>query len=367
MNLTSVKLHRYKMNLVTPFTTHAGTVQQREGILVEATDSNGQSGWGEGVAFSTPFYTAETVETSWIMMKDHFLPRIKESTIHHPSDLPKIVEKEQGHQMAKAALEGALWDLYAKQQNQSLSSLIGGVQSAIPVGVVVSLSEDLNELVSYYENQGYKRIKVKVRKGCEREDIEAVKRLSSGLSIMFDGNGAYGEEDLEHLASLDDLGLLMIEQPFKAGDFYLHRELQRRMDTPICLDESIGSYHDAYQAIQLGSCKNMNIKISRVGGLTEALRINDLCEAYGVSVWCGGMLETGISRAHNIAFASLPNITIPGDISASKRYWHEDVIIPEVELQGGQVEVPRHIAGIGFEINRERVSRITQETFTYPL
>ncbi|GGD06177.1 o-succinylbenzoate synthase [Pontibacillus salipaludis] len=367
MNLTSVKLHRYKMDLVTPFTTHAGTVKQREGILVEAIDSSGRSGWGEGVAFSTPFYTAETVETSWIMMKNHFLPMLQESLIHHPADLPKIVEKEQGHQMAKAALEGAVWDLYAKQQNQSLASLIGGAQHSIPVGVVVSLSENLGELVPYYESQGYKRVKVKVRKGYEREDIEAVKRLSSNISVMFDGNGAYGEEDLEHLASLDDLGLLMIEQPFVSGDFYLHRELQQRMDTPICLDESIESYHDAYQAIQLGSCKTMNIKISRVGGLTEALNIYDLCVASGVDVWCGGMLETGISRAHNIAFASLPNMTIPGDISASKRYWHEDVITPEVELQDGRVEVPRHTPGIGYEVNRQQVNRITQETYIYLL
>ncbi|MCD5325100.1 MULTISPECIES: o-succinylbenzoate synthase [Pontibacillus] len=365
MNLASVKLYRYTMELVTPFTTHAGTVKEREGILVEAMDADGCSGWGEGVAFSTPFYTAETVETCWVMLRDHFLPVLEEGKVQHPSELPELLKKEKGHQMAKAALEGALWDLYAKQNNQSFPSLIGGTQPSIPVGVVISLSENLNELVPLYESLGYKRIKVKVRKGHEREDIEAVKGLSSDLSIMFDGNGAYEEEDLDHLASLDDLGLLMIEQPFAAGDFYLHRELQGRMNTPICLDESIESYHDAYQAIQFGSCKTINIKISRVGGLTEAMKIYNLCESSGVDAWCGGMLETGISRAHNLAFASLPGMTIPGDLSASKRYWHEDVIIPEVELQNGQVEVPHDKAGIGFEINQRRIEQITEHTFTY--
>lgn len=350
MRVREVKLYKIAMKLKSPFRTHAGTVHNRESILVEMIDEDGVSGWGEGVAFSSPFYTAETVETSWHMMRDVFLPDIKNEKISHPSDIYDSLKPYQGNEMAKAGLEGAAWDLYAKQKRVSLSQLIGGVRSSLQTGVVLSLDDNLEELIPHYLEEGYERFKIKVRKGKERKDVEFVRELAPHVSIMFDGNGAYTEEDIPHLASLDDLGLLMIEQPFEAGDFYLHQQLQQQMKTPICLDESITSYHDAYQAIQLGACKNINIKIGRVGGLTEAVQIHDLCVKYNIPIWCGGMLESGVSRAHNIAVASLPGFTIPGDISASSRYWYQDIIIPEVVVKGGMVKVPTK-KGIGFDVD----------------
>lgn len=323
----------------------------------------GNSGWGEGVAFSTPFYTAETVGSCWHMMRDIFIPEIKKKEIFHPKDIFECLKPFQGNQMAKAGIEAAAWDLYARQQEVSLSQLIGGARSSVQTGVVLSLDDHLEELIPHYLEEGYKRFKIKVRKGYEREDVEAVRKLAPDVSIMFDGNGVYTEEDIPHLASLDDLGLLMIEQPFEAGDFYLHQKLQKEMETPICLDESISNYHDAYQAIHLGACKVINIKIGRVGGLTEAIRIHDLCKQQGIPVWCGGMLETGVSRAHNIALASLPNFTIPGDISSSSRYWHQDVISPEVIVKNGVVEIPED-AGIGFSVNRTFLGEVTLDTYS---
>ncbi|KGX86291.1 o-succinylbenzoate synthase [Pontibacillus marinus] len=366
MRVKEIKLYKIAMKLKSPFRTHAGTVHNRESILIEMIDENGVSGWGEGVAFSLPFYTAETVETSWHMLRDVFLPEIKNEEISHPSDIYVTLKSYQGNDMAKAGLEGAAWDLYAKQKGVPLSQLIGGVRSSLQTGVVLSLDDKLEELIPYYLEEGYERFKIKVRKGKEREDVESVRELAPKASVMFDGNGAYTEEDIPHLVSLDDLGLLMIEQPFKAGDFYLHQQLQQKMNTPICLDESITNDHDAYQAIQLGACKTINIKVGRVGGLTEAIKIHDLCMEHDIPVWCGGMLETGISRAHNIALASLPGFSIPGDISASSRYWYQDVIVPEVMVEDGRVQVSQQ-DGIGYEIDRPYLGSVTQETYDIQL
>lgn len=357
MRIKKVHLYKISMPLKRPFRTHAGMVQERESILIEMIDEQGRRGWGEGVAFSTPFYTGETVETSWHVMRDVFLPTIQKAAITHPHDIYKILQQYQGNQMAKAGIEAAAWDLFARQNETSLSKAIGGQKAFIQTGVVLSLDDRLEELIPQYLKDGYRRFKIKVRKGYEREDIEAVRKLAPKVSLMFDGNGAYTEEDIPDLLALDDLGLLMIEQPFAAGDFYLHQKLQQEMETPVCLDESITNYHDAYQAISLGACKVINIKIGRVGGMTEAIKIHDLCIEHDIPVWCGGMLETGVSRAHNIALASLPGFTIPGDISGSSRYWYKDVIIPEVTVNDGVVHVPDKI-GIGYSIDYEHVRKV---------
>lgn len=360
MNLSKITLYHVSMNLKSPFVTHAGAVKERESILIEAVDVEGRSGWGECVAFSTPFYTAETVATAWNMMLDVFIPKLKTEDICHPQDINRSLSIFQGNQMAKAGIEAAFWDLYAKQNNQSLAACIGGTRKKIDVGVVISLNDQLDRLLNQYLEDGYSRFKLKVQKGREREMIEELQRKAPGIPVMIDGNGMYNERDIDLLAQLDDLGLMMIEQPLVSGDFYMHKQLQENIDTPICLDESIESFYDAKQALQMKSCRVINIKIGRVGGLTEAIRIHDYCAAEGVPVWCGGMLETGISRAHNIALASLENFTIPGDISASKRYWERDVIEPEVIVENGKVTVPEG-PGIGFNVDREYIEYLSKE------
>jgi len=363
VNIKEIKLYKVAMKLKSPFRTHAGVVHHRQTILIEMIDHNGLSGWGEGVAFSTPFYTGETVETSWHVIRDVLIPELQKHQISHPKDVFEHFKSFQGNQMAKAGVEGAAWDLYAKQHKLPLSQLIGGVGDAVEAGVVLSLEDNLEELVPHYLEEGYKRFKIKVRKGKEREDVEKVRLLAPDASIMFDGNGAYKVEDIPHLASLDDLGLLMIEQPFESGDFLLHQTLQKQMNTPVCLDESITSYHDAYQAVQLGACKIINLKIGRVGGLTEALHIHELCVRNDIPMWCGGMLESGVSRAHNIAIASLPGFTIPGDLSSSSRYWHQDVIVPEVEVNHGKVQLPDK-SGIGFMVNKEYLNDLMIDNYS---
>ncbi|WP_245732655.1 o-succinylbenzoate synthase [Salinibacillus kushneri] len=361
MRIKHIQLYHISLPLRSPFVTHAGKVTDREVILIEILDEDGLSGWGECVPFSTPFYTAETIDTAWSMLTDLIIPEVLNEPINHPNDMVACLRPLKGNYMAKAALEAALWDLYAKQKRMSLAECIGGVRDKIEVGVVISLGENLEERLMEYVKAGYKRYKLKVEKGKERALLENVFSIMPNLPLMFDGNGMYNEEDMEKIVSLDDLGLLMIEQPFPAGDLVLHRRLQQQMDTSICLDESVESYHDAWQAIQLQSAQIMNIKPGRVGGLTEAINIHNLCQAYQIPIWCGGMLETGIGRAHNIALASLPQFTIPGDISASNRYFERDLLTTNIEVHEGEVQVPEGY-GIGVQINREYVEFLTIRT-----
>ncbi|QHS23100.1 o-succinylbenzoate synthase [Virgibacillus sp. MSP4-1] len=363
MNLKYIQLYQISMPLKHPFITHAGAVEDREVILMEAVDENGESGWGECVPFTTPFYTAETIDTAWTLLTDLLIPRILSVPVEHPEDIKRRLDLYKGNQMAKAGAEAAIWDLYARQQKMSLAKCIGGVRDKVDAGVVISLGEDLEERLEEYEAAGYKRYKLKVDKGKERHLLEKVLSINPKLPLMFDGNGMYGEKDMDHLVSLDDLGLQMIEQPFPPGDFVLHRQLQQRMQTPICLDESIESYHDAWQAIQLKSTEIINVKPGRVGGLTEALSIHTLCADDHIPLWCGGMLETGVGRAHNIALASLPQFTIPGDISASDRYYERDIITGKIEVTKGEVQVPEG-CGTGVEMDREYVDFLTTRTLT---
>ncbi|MFD1020551.1 o-succinylbenzoate synthase [Thalassobacillus hwangdonensis] len=364
MNVESVTLRRIRMPLKKPFVTHAGSVKERELIIIETADCEGTTGYGEVTAFSTPFYTAETITTAWHMLTDIFLPAVHWADISHPKELPDRLSGFQGNQMAKAGLEASLWDLYAKQKNVSLSKLIGGTREAVETGVVISLTDDLEDVLEGYLQEGYQRFKVKVNKYDEKKMLLKIQELSQGIPLMIDGNGVYQQEDLSHLKALDELHLQMIEQPFRPGDFYLHQTLQKEMDTPVCLDESISSYDDAFQALSMDSCRIINIKASRVGGLSEAIAIHDLCVESNVPVWCGGMVESGISRAHNIALASLPGFSIPGDISSSSRFWERDLIQPEVFVEKGSIAVPEK-PGIGFNIDYEYLDYITTESFTF--
>ncbi len=360
MNISQVQLKVISMPLMSPFHTHLGTVTEREGIIVEVTDSNGVSGYGEGVAFSTPWYTEETVKTSLHILSDILIPLLMKNPIKHPEDAAELFKSIKRNQMAKAGIEMAIWDLYAKGKSKSLSAAIGGTREKIASGVVVaanSLDSCLSQIEKYLE-EGYQRVKIKINPGQDYSFLSEIRRHYPDLPIMADANSAYTLDDLDRLRALDDFNLLMIEQPLASDDIIEHSLLQKKIKTPICLDESIVSFEEARKAIELGSCKIINIKAGRVGGLCEAKKIHDYCLNKGIEVWCGGMIEFGISRAHNIALASLAGFTIPGDISASSRFWEEDIITPEVTVDNGFVTVPT-APGIGFEINEKRLKEIT--------
>ena len=354
MNLKSVHLYVIKMPLKQPFTTHLGTVTEREAIIVEVEGLDGVMSYGEGVAFSSPWYTEETVQSSYHVLKDFLIPILKQKTIGHPSEASALFSVIRRNHMAKAAIETALWDLQAKRGDVSLSKLLGGTMEAIPSGVVVGnpvLPEAIKQIEAYLE-QGYKRVKVKISPENDFQFISGIRKQFPDLQLMVDANSAYSLRDVERLKALDEFGLLMIEQPLGYDDIVDHAVLQAQISTPICLDESIVTFDDARKAIELGSCQVINIKIGRVGGLGEAKRIHDYCLSRGIPVWAGGMIEFGISRAHNIALASMPGFTIPGDISGSDRYWDEDIIEPEVTVQNGEIKIPDK-PGIGFELNRK--------------
>ncbi|WML30379.1 o-succinylbenzoate synthase [Neobacillus sp. OS1-32] len=368
MKITAVELFIIKMPLKAPFITHLGTVQDREGIIVKITDQEGMTGYGEGVAFSTPWYTEETVKTSIHMLTDVLIPVMQTHPIDHPDEAAELFKSVRRNNMAKAGLETALWDLYAKQQALPLSKMLGGTRQEVASGVVVatdSLTNALKQIESYLE-AGYQRIKVKISPQQDYQFLAEIRQHYPQLPIMADANSAYSLADLDRLRALDELNLLMIEQPLGHDDIIEHARLQKQIKTPICLDESIVTFDDARKAVELGSCKVINIKVGRVGGLSEAKRIHDYCVEQEIPVWCGGMIEFGISRAHNIALASLQGFSIPGDISASSRFWEEDIILPEVSVENGVIQVPNS-PGIGFAINEKRLKETTIATKVFPI
>ncbi|MCT2538267.1 o-succinylbenzoate synthase [Aquibacillus koreensis] len=353
INVKQVILHRMLMLLKQPFETNLGTFQQKDFFIVEVIDKEGNSGYGETVAFPSPWYTEETVETNWHVMEDFLIPLLMESPIEHPDEVSGRFKVIRRNNMAKAALEGAVWDLYAKREGISLSEAIGGTKKAVDVGVAIGIQSsttELLELIEQYTQQGYKRVKLKIKPGHDLEVLREVRKQFPTLPIMADANSAYTLADLEHLKKLDELDLMMIEQPLQHDDFIDHATLQKELNTPICLDESIHTYSDAKTAIALGSCKIISIKPGRVGGITEAKKIHDLCAKHDIPVWCGGMLEAGVGRAHSLAIATLPQFTLPGDTAASANYWASDIITPEVTVDNGQVILPEE-PGIGYQIN----------------
>ena len=368
MNIHSIKLSIISMPLRSPFSSHLETVTEREAIIVEITGKDGFKGYGEGVAFSSPWYTEETVKTSYHMLKDYLIPLLKQSPVKHPLEVSNRFSVYRRNHMAKAALETALWDLYAKRQSVTLSSLLGSSTKEIPAGVVVATAS-LPEAIKQTENylaEGFTRVKIKISPENDLVYVPELRKRFPSLELMADANSAYSLEDIDRLKALDEYNLLMIEQPLAYDDIIDHSVVQKELTTPICLDESIVTFDDARKAIQLGSCKVINIKIGRVGGLGTAKKIHDFCKEKEIPVWCGGMIEFGISRAHNIALASLPGFTIPGDISGSNRYWDEDIIDPEIKVNNGYISIPNE-SGIGFQINKERMKKVTvhEETFLF--
>ena len=361
IKITSIEINVIEMPLKDPFLTHLGAVKVREGIIIKITNSDGVSGFGEGVAFSTPWYTEETVKTSLHMLTDFLVPLLQKNPIDHPAQSSQLFSSLRRNNMAKAALETALWDLYAKSTSQPLSITLGGTRSVVASGVVVATDSTTKALrqIEQYLQEGYQRIKVKINPKLDYSFLSDIRREYPDLAIMADANSAYTLADMDRIKALDDFNLMMIEQPLSNDDILEHALLQKEIKTPICLDESICSFDDARKAIEFGSCKVINIKVGRVGGLNEAKHIHDYCFEKGIPVWCGGMIEFGISRAHNISLASLPGFSIPGDISASNRFWEEDIITPEVNVQNGSVAVPSS-PGIGFEINEKRLQQVLQ-------
>jgi O-succinylbenzoate synthase len=323
---------------------------------------DGVTGWGECVAGETPYYSPETADTAWMILRDFLWPMAKRKEFSCAGGVWQKLERVRGHNMAKAALEAAVWDAEAKQKGVPLWKHIGGVREEIPCGVSVGIKESLDELSAAVHKElaaGYQRIKIKIKPG---KDLEPVRRLRQDfprIKLMVDANSAYTLNDWPLLKQLEGFYLMMIEQPLGWDDLYSHVELQKKLETPICLDECIHAEEQARAAIELGACKIINIKLGRVGGHTVAKRIHDLCQKHEIPVWCGGMLESGIGRAHNIALSTLPNFSLAGDVAASKRYWEEDIILPEVIVSPqGTIRVPT-APGIGFEPWLDRIDKLT--------
>jgi len=361
MRLESIELHHIRLPLREPFETSFGITRERDAILVKV-NAPGAQGWGECVAGQMPDFSYETTHTVWHVLSDFIIPAVLASALSEPQDLRRIAAGIRGHPMAKAGIEAALWDLFSVQAGQSLSRFLGGKAERVPVGVSVGIQDDiarLIETVEKYTHQGYARIKVKIKPGRDVEDVRAVRKAFPGLALQVDANAAYTLQDLAVFKALDDLDLAMIEQPLGTPNLTDHSRLQAQLRTPICLDESIGDAGGANAAIDLGACRVINVKPGRVGGLEEARRIHDLCAQRGVPVWCGGMLETGIGRAANVALATLPNFRLPGDLSASARYYAEDIIEQPFELNSDSTLTVPTGAGIGVRIRPDRLRRAT--------
>lgn len=367
MKITKLNMYKMEMELVHPFTTSFGTETTREFALIEVEDETGETGWGELVTTGLPLYIEEFTDGSMEMIKKILTPLVVGKTFTHPDEITELFRPFKRNNLAKSAIEGAIWDLYAKRERISLAKALGGNKPAIDVGVSIGIEDNIDDLLTIIGKnveRGYRRIKVKIKPGKDVEVVRAIREQFPDIPLMVDANSAYTLDDVATLKELDPFNLMMIEQPLMAGDLIDHATLQKQIDTPICLDESITSYDDVRQALQLGSCKIINVKIGRVGGLTESRRIHDLCVKHDIPLWCGGMLESGVGRAHNIAITTLGNFTLPGDTAASKRYWKEDVIDPEVTVDQGVLTVPDG-PGIGYAVNKEKVLKYAKDEWSF--
>jgi len=356
-----LELRVLRLPLVRFFETSFGRVYDRTFLLVRL-DGGGLTAWGECVADNDPYYSAETVETAWHVMSTFLAPLVLGVEFSHPRDVFPALRRVRGHHMAKAAIEMAAWDLYAKQAGMPLSAALGGTRTRVAAGVSIGIQDSLDQLtdrVAAELAEGYQRVKIKVKPGWDLAAAAAVRRRFGQVPLMVDANAAYGLEDAAHLARLDEFDLMMIEQPLDYDDIADHAALQRRLATPLCLDESIHSVRRGREAIEAGACRIINIKPGRVGGHGESTRLHDLCASRGIPVWHGGMLESGIGRAHNLHLSSLPNFSLPGDVAASRRYYEPDLIDPPIDVApDGTIGVPTG-PGIGVHVVSERVERAT--------
>lgn len=354
MLIKRAKIFHLKMPLLAPFKTSYGEMDIKHLCIVKLASEDGIEGYGELDAFEFPWYTEETTETAGLIIKDYLLPLLKGVDLQNPNQVNALFKVFRGNEMAKAAVETAVWDMFAQVANQPLATFVGGSISNIDVGVSIGIQESPTILVSIvrkYVSEGYSRVKLKIKPGFDVEWVKKVRAAFPKLNLMVDANSAYTRADIETLKQLDKYDLAMIEQPFGPTDFVNHAWLQRQIATPICLDENIRSLEDAKQAFELKSAKAINLKIARVGGLAEAIKIAEFCAENNILVWCGGMYEAGIGRAHNIALASRAEFTFPGDISASNRYFHQDIIQNEIIIDNGKIATPANI-GIGVTVDQ---------------
>jgi O-succinylbenzoate synthase len=361
MQIEAIFLRELNLPLLRPFQTSFGVTKDRRVVLAEI-HSEGLVGWGECTAGEHPHFSEESVDSCWNVIVDELGPMLAASTPDNGGEVPRILNLVRGNRMAKATLENAIWDLEAQRKGISLSQLLGGVRETIVCGVSIGIQPSIAETVEVVAREvaaGYKRIKLKCKPGWDVEVFEKVRDRFPEIALSCDANSAYQLKDADHLATFDQFDLLMVEQPLWYDDFYYHSILQKRLQTAICLDESIRNRRDALAAIEMESCRIINIKLGRVGGFSEAIAVHNAAMERGVPVWCGGMLESGIGRSHNIALSTLENFSLPGDVSASKRYWAEDIIEPEVTVSSeGEIVIP-DTPGRGYAVKTDLVERLT--------
>ena len=361
MKIETVTLREIQMPLVNFFETSFGRVYKRR-ILLLTIRCDGIDGWGECVAAEDPFYSSEWIDTAWSTIKHYLAPAVLRCSFASAYESGRLMTRVRGHRMAKAAVENALWDAEARQKRQSLWKLLGGTRREIQCGVSIGIQDSIEQLLDKIEGElaaGYRRIKVKVKPGWDVNVLERIRSRWSDIVLSCDANSAYALDEVERLRKFDQFNLLMIEQPLWNDDIYYHARLQQELRTPICLDESIRHARDAAVAVETLACRIMNIKVGRVGGFSEAKKVHDICHANNIPVWCGGMLESGVGRAHNIALSTLENFRLPGDVSASRRYWKEDIIEPEVEVSPQGIIAVHDEPGTGYRIREDLIEKLT--------
>jgi len=369
MRITRVEIRELRLRLVHFFETSFGRTIERRVMLVRVFDRDGAEGWGECTTGEGPFYSEEWVDGAWEVSRRFLVPMVLGGEVESAAGVGALMARVRGNRMAKAAIENACWDSEATRLGVPLWRHLGGVRREIPCGVSIGIQDTPEQLLDKIATEleaGYQRIKIKVKPGWDREVVERVRARFPGIQLMIDANSAYTLEDVPLFRALDEFDLMMVEQPLAYDDMFDHAELQRQIRTAVCLDESVRSAEDARKALALGACRIVNVKLGRVGGHAEARRVEAVCRGRGVPVWCGGMLESGVGRAHNIAMATLEGFTLPGDVSASARYWAEDIIEPPVTVSpAGTIEAPEG-PGLGFRVRTDLVESLTvrSETFT---
>jgi O-succinylbenzoate synthase len=364
MLLDAFTLREIRLPLREPFRISSGEVRERRILLCELRDADGTTAWSECVAFEFPNYSSETIDTAWLALVEWLAPRLLGRDLGHPAEAFPLLDRDiRGHLMAKAALEMGIWALAATRDGVPLARLLGGVRQRVPVGISLGIQPTAEALVARATSavrDGYRKVKIKVEPGRDVAFVQAARAALPDAHLMVDANNAYTLEDLPALQALDACGLMMIEQPLAHDDLMRHATLQRALRTPLCLDESIVSIDRAQDMVALGAGRIVNIKPGRVGGFAASIAIHDYCQSQGIPVWCGGMLESGVGRAHNVALASLPNFTLPGDLSPSARYWDRDIVDPEWTMSAaGEVVVPFTSPGIGVAVDHDRIAALT--------